>query len=488
MDSRDLVWGKRLSLLGVESQQEGAAVFFSRAMDDSPVAIVGLNAEARVSFWNKAAERLFGWTEAELLGRAYPLVLAEERAEFEARWPGLLAGRNVLRQEATRVSKSGKSVDVLLTTTSLKNRDGRIVGAIGYMEDVSALKDRERELRELFHNSADIVISMDEKGTILNVSPSIREILGYAPSELAGRDGFAFLHPEDLERTRALFREAAAKPLAIVEEEVRAAHKDGRWRILQTRGRFIPGSPGRMFFNSRDVTVQRTLEAELRQAQKMECIGRLSGGVAHDFNNLLTAIMGTAELAAAQLPEGHPARADIEEIRQTGERAARLTRQLLAFSRRKDYEPQVIDLAELVDGIVVLLRRVIGEDIKLVIERPADRVLVMLDPTHLEQLLLNLAVNARDAMPRGGTLTVRAASEGGRAVLLVRDTGCGMSAEVRAHLFEPFFTTKEEGKGTGLGLATCLDIVKQNKGTIDVASRLGQGTEFRLAFPAAASA
>ncbi|OGK87981.1 MAG: hypothetical protein A2X52_13690 [Candidatus Rokubacteria bacterium GWC2_70_16] len=234
----------------------------------------------------------------------------------------------------------------------------------------------------------------------------------------------------------------------------------------------------------------KRLEADLRQAQKMEAVGRLAGGIAHDFNNLLTVITGRTEIALQRLGDPEAARRDLELVRKTAERAAALTKQLLAFSRRQALELQVLDPNAVVSGLLSLLRRLIGEDIELVTALDPGAGRVRADANQLEQVILNLAVNARDAMPRGGVLaitTTNADPDDGAAapcvLLAVSDNGVGMDRETRSRIFEPFFTTKEKGKGTGLGLATAYGIVKQHDGTITVESAPGEGTTFRVYLP-----
>ncbi len=256
---------------------------------------------------------------------------------------------------------------------------------------------------------------------------------------------------------------------------------------------------------ARDVSERRQAEAEraaledqLRQAQKMEGIGRLAGGIAHDFNNLLTAIRGSASLALSELPPGEGPREDLEQIEQAADRAARLTRQLLAFARRTVLQPEVVDLGEIVRRLEPMLSRLIGEDVRLLTIVPDDTGCVLADPGQIEQVILNLAVNASDAMPDGGTLTLEIADietvetiesqadarpAGKMTSLSVTDTGIGMDAETLGHLFEPFFTTKGPGKGTGLGLATVYGIVRQSGGTVTARSRPGHGSTFAVYLP-----
>jgi two-component system, cell cycle sensor histidine kinase and response regulator CckA len=237
--------------------------------------------------------------------------------------------------------------------------------------------------------------------------------------------------------------------------------------------------------NSRDVTEQAALEARLLQAQKMEAIGNLAGGVAHDFNNVLTVIRSFSELAVRATPAADARREDLEEIRRAADRGAALVRQLLAFSRRQMLQPQLLGLGQVVAGVEGMLRSLIGEDVRLVTRLGDAPRLVHADRVQMEQVLLNLAVNARDAMPRGGTLTIETEAAPPDVVLRVRDTGHGMTPEVRARVFEPFFTTKPPGRGTGLGLSTVYGIVEQSGGSIAVDSEPGRGTTFTIHLPAA---
>jgi nitrogen-specific signal transduction histidine kinase/CheY-like chemotaxis protein len=247
-----------------------------------------------------------------------------------------------------------------------------------------------------------------------------------------------------------------------------------------------------------DLRDRKQLEAQLLQAQKMESIGRLAGGVAHDFNNMLTAIIGYTELAKSQLPQEHPVQQDLDNVHDAARRSAGLTRQLLAFARKQVITPRAVDLNDLISRIDTMLNRLLGEDIRLVMKLKTGLAPVLIDAGQFEQVLMNLAVNARDAMPNGGTLSIETAdvsvdeawcqqhpgaTAGEYGLVRVTDTGVGMSREVMAHLFEPFFTTKPSGEGTGLGLAMCYGIVKQSGGTIWVSSEPGRGTTFEIYLP-----
>lgn len=383
--------GQVASVLGVArdiTEQRRAGEALREANDTlralisaSPVGIVLLEPTGTVKLWNLAAERMFGWSEAEVLGRRLPIIPQGKEGEHRALLERVLRGEEFKGVEVVRRRKDGSTVDISVSTGALLDAQGKVRGIVGIMTDVSERKH---------------------------------------------------------------------------------------------------------------------LEEQFRHSQKMEAVGRLAGGIAHDFNNLLTAITGYSDLLLNRLGGGDGLRKYVEEIRRAGDRAAALTRQLLAFSRRQILAPQVLDLNATVAGVDKMLRRLIGEDIELITRCEADLGRVMADPGQVEQVILNLAVNARDAMPAGGKLTFETANvvvdeaeaasrldvAPGRYVMLaVSDTGCGMEPEVLSHVFEPFFTTKEQGKGTGLGLATVYGIVKQSGGHIEVSSEPGRGTRLQVYLP-----
>jgi len=361
---------------------------------------------------------------------------------------------------------------------------------------VEALERREEHYRSLIEHSLDLISILNIDGTIRYVSPSHERVLGYPSDDLVGRNVFAFVHADDI----AGVKEAFAAHDGAASLEFRFRHKDGSWRMLESFGRnlsHVPGVAG-LVVNSRDVTDRKRLEEQLHHSQRLEAVGRLAGGVAHDFNNLLMIISGYSQMLLDGMHANDPARADLKQVVKAAERATDLTRQLLAFSRRQVVRPVILNLNSLVHDMDRMLRRVIGEDIELNASFAPDLKTVRADPGQIEQVVLNIAVNARDAMPTGGKLTLETANLhlteelarshpaqklGHYVMLSLRDTGFGMDGEVLSRLFEPFFTTKE--KGTGLGLSTSYGIIKQSGGDIWVDSKPGQGTTFRIYLPVA---
>ncbi len=371
-----------------------------------------------------------------------------------------------------------------------------------------ALERSEAYFRSLIENSSDILAIVDGEGRIRFVSPSVTRVLGYRPEEVVGTSLFTLVDPDHLaaamESFAAVMQSAERLPTPA---EYRVRHKDGSWRRVESVSQNLLENPAvrGVVINVRDVTARRRAEdalheseQQLVQAQKMEAVGRLAGGVAHDFNNLLTAIKGFTELLLLDLPEGDQRRAYAAEIQGAASRAAGLTRQLLAFSRRQVLKPEVTDLNETVRLLEKILGRLIGEDVRMRFELSPELGHVRADPGQVEQVVMNLVVNARDAMPGGGELLIRTSNArltgsdlqrhryvhpGDYVLLEVIDSGSGMTREIQERVFEPFFTTKEQGRGTGLGLSTVYGIVKQSGGYIWVDSEPGEGTRFRIYLP-----
>ncbi len=368
-----------------------------------------------------------------------------------------------------------------------------------------ALRRSEQQYRDLVERATYGIYRSTSEGRFESVNPALVEMLGYdSEAELLALEMATDVYVDPADRSRLIQHYRQAERAAGLNE-VEWKRKDGSRITVRLGGRPLRNEAGElkafeMFVE--DVTERQALEAQLRLAQKMEAVGRLAGGVAHDFNNLLTVIVGESEMALADLPEDAPARESLNEIRKAAERAAALTRQLLTFSRRQIVEPTVFNLNGLVTDMDKMLRRLIGEDVDLVIRTAPELASVEADRGQIEQVVMNLVVNARDAMPQGGNLVIQTANvtlhekyaashadvkAGDYVMLLVSDSGTGMTEETMAHLFEPFFTTKEKGQGTGLGLATSYGIVKQSGGHIGADSGLGIGTTMRVYLPRVAA-
>ena len=367
----------------------------------------------------------------------------------------------------------------------------------------------EQRFRSLVEHSSDVITLLDETGAIIYSTQSLKPTLGYATGEMTGHSVLDLVHPDQQAEAGALLMRLFHHPEQTVQAELRVRHKDGSWRDLEVvvANRLANPPVRALVVNYRDVTERkraeenlRVVDERLRAAQKMEAVGRLAAGIAHDFNNLLTAILGSTDLLLESLPADHPGREDALESRQAALRAADLTRQLLAFSRQQVLAPRTLDLNDVVRDVERMLRRLIGEDVELRTMLGSGLAAVRADPSQLEQVLVNLAVNARDAMPHGGTLTIETGNvvlddaylasqplvaAGDYVMMAMSDTGTGMDAATQARVFEPFFTTKERGKGTGLGLATVYGIVKQSGGYIWVYSELNLGTTFKVYLPRA---
>jgi two-component system, cell cycle sensor histidine kinase and response regulator CckA len=369
------------------------------------------------------------------------------------------------------------------------------------------LLKREAYFRALTENSLDVLTILSGEGKYLYNSPSVQQVLGYDPAELQGRSPFELMHPEDKGRVWQEFQQAMTSKNRSTPIEFRLARKDGSWCYVEAVGQNRLQDPaiGGVIVNSRDISDRKRaeeatnrLQSQLRQAQKMEAIGQLAGGVAHDFNNLLTVIHGHASmLKIGGSLSGNAARS-AHQIVEATERAASLTRQLLTFSRRQAIQPRPLDLNESVSTVAKLFARILGEDIVLQLHYSNQPVFVHADATMLEQVILNLVLNSRDAMPQGGLLTLKIGLEriepsrvaphsearsGSFGCLTVADNGCGIASEDLHRIFEPFYTTKETGKGTGLGLATAYGIVKQHQGWIEVESAPGRGAAFKVCLP-----
>jgi hypothetical protein len=480
----------------------------------SPAALYSLKVDGQslLPAWvSENVERLSGYAPAEMVGAEWWIerVHPDDRDRLVAGQMELLSAGYVSREYRFR-HKRGDYVWVHDEQVLIRNPGGRPVEVVGSWSDVTALKEAELKLEEseeqyrlLFDsNPQPMWVYDDETLAFLAVNDAAVRHYGYSRDEFLAMTTRDIRPPEEVK----ILDEFVARRRR--ERDLQPFHSPRVWKHRLRDGSLIEveiaGSPIR--FQERqawlvlasDVTEKRRLEAQLLQSQKMESVGRLAGGVAHDFNNLLGVITGYGELLQRDVGPGHPGFGRVEEIRKASDRAAALTRQLLAFSRKQILEPKVLDLNAVVSDTEKMLRRLIGEDIQLMTVFDERLGRVRADPGQMEQVIVNLAVNARDAMPEGGKLIIETgnvsldenyvrtrpdARPGQHVMLAVSDTGHGMTAETLAHVFEPFFTTKEQGKGTGLGLATVHGIVRQSGGHVMVYSEIGRGTTFKVYLP-----
>jgi hypothetical protein len=390
-----------------------------------------------------------------------------------------------------------------------------VIGVEGFMIDITERKKIQALYELISENAADVIWIWDlEEGRCVYVSPSVEQLRGFSPEEILAQpldqamlgDSYRGAVAEIESRRAAV--ESGDEGVRIRTNEVVYVCKDGTTVATETVTKLVSGVHGRVRYVigvSRDITALKRAEAEktkiedqLRQAQKLESVGRLAAGVAHDFNNLLTVINGFSRLLLRGMEAGDPLREGLEEIHKAGERAAGLTQQLLAFSRKQMLQPRVLDLNRVVDEMRPMLERLMGEDVEVCVKLHAEATTIRADPHQLGQVLMNLAVNSRDAMPNGGRISIETglvqwgeseiqsrpgAHAGPYVMLAVSDTGVGMNEETRGHIFEPFFTTKGVGKGTGLGLSTIHGIVEQSGGYIEAVSEVGRGTTFKIYMP-----
>ncbi len=476
------------------------------AVEQSPVSVMITDTTGALEYVNPAFTEVTGYEPEDVIGKN-PRILKSGQtpaATYEDLWSTITAGR-IWRGEFGNRAKDGRIYWERASIAPIRDPSGTITHYVAVKSDVTAEREAEERLRiqketleTIVRNIPAMVIFFDPTSRPILTNPAFERTLGWTMEEARHADLMAEVFPDPEERRTAMEFIAASS---------------GHWRDFRTRARDGRGldtewvsarlSNGTTIAVGREISEQRRLEDQLRQAQKMEAVGRLAGGVAHDFNNLLGIITGYSEIALRNLAAGDPLRGKIEPVLRAAERAAGLTRQLLAFSRRQTFQPRIVDLNAMVEDLGRMLHRLIGEDVKLVVLRGDHLATVRVDLGQMEQVVMNLVVNARDAMPRGGRLVIETANataeelrdrthdplEAGPWVRLsITDTGEGMPPAVRERIFEPFFTTKPPGEGTGLGLSTVYGIVRQSGGHITVDSTPGKGTRFAIFLPAVTEA
>lgn len=536
VDALDVIWDAHWYRLGedlylhyafdvteeVRSREELARSqkLLKAVVEQSPVPMAIAYPDGTLFNFNDACMEMLGIMDEPDLGPGTNL------SQVQNLWKSYDKGGNLIETQATALALAlqGKATDgseikivrkdgtekwAMVHAIPITAEDGTPIAGLTIFPDITeiklaqeALKESEEKYRMHFENVGDVVYSIDREYRITSMSPSVEQAIGYRPEEMIGRKmgELGLLSPEHLAQAVSnAERVFAGETVGPTEYEFIA--KDGKRILVEVTAAPIMKN-GRVIGEvdvARDITEHRLLEEQLRQSQKLEAIGQLAGGVAHDFNNLLTAIFGHTQLALMTVPEDNPAFGNLRQVELAANRAADLTQQLLAFGRKQVILPKVMDLKKTLGGLNTMLRRLIREDIDLVVNLDPDVWRIVADPSQMEQVFLNLVINARDAIHGNGQITIEAFNreldedqiaerrdmEPGRYVVaVISDTGEGMNEEVRERIFEPFFTTKGEGEGTGLGLATVYGIIKQHGGDIRVESEEGIGTRFHIYFPA----
>ena len=498
----------------IEREQAEGALRESEAkyrtiFENSGTALLFIEEDTTVSLVNKEFEILSGYSCSEVEGEKswMEFIAREDDLERMKEYHRL---RRIDPEAAPKtyefrfLDRSALLKDVVATVTTMPGTKQTLAALLDITERKraeEALNQAKNYLDKIINSIADPIFVKDREHRWVLVNDALCNFMGYGRNELLGKTDYDFFPKHEAEVSCSKDEEVFLAGVENINEEEFTDAK-GAVHTIVTKKSLYTDEKGERFIVGiiRDMTDHKNLEEQLRQAVKMEAIGTLAGGVAHDFNNLMTAVLGYSDLMLRRVGKGDPLRKEIEQVRKAGERAATLTSQLLAFSRKQVVQPKILDLNWVIADTERMLRRLIGEDIDLVGVPHPELGMVMADPDLIGQVIINLAINARDAMPKGGKLTIETANtyldeayarrhhgvEPGRYVLLaVSDTGSGMDEATLSHIFEPFFTTKAKGKGTGLGLAVVYGIVKQSGGHIWVYSELGRGTSFKVYLPCA---
>ncbi len=469
-------------------------------------AIVTSDMDGRITSWNEAAEKIFDYEPGEIIGQDVSVLAPEElRAEQRDLMARLKERKLIGCLETVRVAKDGTRIPVGIALSIIKNHQGRELGISAVIRDMTERKKTEQFIQDIFESMGEGLAVVGPDMRIRTANAAYAKMAGFNDVErVKGMTCYEATHQR---RTPC---DAAAcecpvsvsfktgKPFTSLHRHIGPANGPTDVEVRSYPMKDRVGNITSVLEIIRDISSEKKLETQLRQAQKMEAVGQLAGGIAHDFNNILTAIIGYANLLGMRLDQSDPLRVNVEQILAASERAARLTHSLLAFSRKQLLNPEPTDLNQVIHDVEKLLMRLIGEDIELKTALPDHPLTIMADPGQIGQVLMNLATNARDAMPDGGVLTIEASETildeayvrthdvgkpGPYALLRISDSGMGMDEKTREKIFEPFFTTKEIGKGTGLGLAMAYGIVKQHNGHINVYSEQGKGSVFTIYLP-----
>jgi PAS domain S-box-containing protein len=482
--------------------------------DLAPAGYVTVSERGIILEANLAASTLLGIARGSLKNKPFSqLIIAADRDIYEIHRRRLVNTGEAQTCELRVAKADGTPVWIYVEALVMPDESGtKLYRAIlsnidGRKRTEEALRESEERMRDIIFSMADWVWEVDENGVYTYVSQKGADLLGYSTDEFLGRTPFDFMQNDEARRVSLLFAEIAAGKEPIVDLENWAVSKGGELICLRTNGVPVLDSDGNLkgyrgvdrniTGRKREEEERALLEAQLHQAQKMESVGRLAGGVAHDFNNILSVILGYTEMAMGKLDLTHPAYTDVKRVHRAAERSGGLISQLLTFARKEVIVPKVLDLNDSVKGMLKMLQRLIGENIQLDWRPAVGLWPVWMDPPQIDQILANLCVNARDAIADVGMISISTenrtcderycaglnAETGDYVLLIVGDDGCGMDRETQSHLFEPFFTTKEAGKGTGLGLATVYGAVTQNGGFINVHSEVGRGTVFKIHLP-----
>ncbi|MDP2158582.1 MAG: PAS domain S-box protein [Nitrospirota bacterium] len=477
-----------------------------------PIGCITWDREFCTQTWNTAAEKIFGFTAAEVLGKhPYGLIVPKEtQPDVDDIWRRLLEGDTTAHSVNENITKDGRTLICQWSNTPLRKTDGTIAGILSMVQDITESKRAEQSLREseekfrmITSAANDAIIMIGNEGEISFWNEAAEKIIGYSNQEALGKELHAFLAPQRYHEAHKKgfehFR-VSGEGVAIGKTlELQALRKDGKEFPVSLS---VSAVKLKNKWNSigiiRDVTEQRNIEAQLRHAQKMETVGTLAGGIAHDFNNILNVIIGYGTMVLDRLGGDQLSKGQLNEVLAAADRAANLTKRLLTFSRKQIVDTQPVNVNGIILGIEKMIAQLIGEDITFASELSNRKMIVMADTGQIEQVLINLASNARYAMPKGGKLTISTGimemddeyvkaygygKAGMYARISVADTGSGMDAETQKRIFEPFFTTKGIGEGTGLGLSIVYGIIKQHDGYIKVYSEPGKGAEFKIYLP-----